>query len=123
MLAGNLAAIGVGGIIATASSYLVSHLFFQFGTKYSVLIVGQWPEDFDFEITRAINAPVTRPLQARDSPEVDEDEKRSKEGVEAAAVENDESDNELDPAALQKAFRFAAWSSVALVGPPSPSFP
>ncbi|KAF9787824.1 urea transporter [Thelephora terrestris] len=95
MLAGNLAAIGVGGIIATASSYL-------------------WPEDFDFEITRAINAPVTRPLQARDSPEVDEDEKRSKEGVEAAAVENDESDNELDPAALQKAFRFAAWSSVAL---------
>lgn len=26
MLAGNLAAIGVGGIIATASSYLVSYL-------------------------------------------------------------------------------------------------
>jgi hypothetical protein len=95
MLAGNLAAIGVGGIIATASSYL-------------------WPEDFDFEITRAINAPTARDAKARDSTEGDEDDKKSKEAVETAEVENDESDNELDPAALHKAFRFAAWSSVAL---------
>ena len=48
---------------------------------------------------------------------MDEDEKKSKEAVETAEVENDESDRELDPAGLQKAFRFAAWSSVALVGP------
>lgn len=95
MLAGNLAAIGVGGIIATAASYL-------------------WPEDFDFEITRAINAPTVRRVHPRDSTEVDEDEKRSKEAVDTAEVENDESDKELDPASLQKAFRFAAWSSVAL---------
>jgi hypothetical protein len=82
-----------------------------------VLIVGQWPEDFDFEITRAINAPTARDAKARDSTEGDEDDKKSKEAVETAEVENDESDNELDPAALHKAFRFAAWSSVALVGP------
>lgn len=95
MLAGNLAAIGVGGIVATAASYL-------------------WPEDFDFEITRAINAPTARPAHGRDSTEGDEDEKKSKEAIDAAEIENDDSDKELDPAALQKAFRFAAWSSVAL---------
>lgn len=82
-----------------------------------MLIIGQWPEDFDFEITRAINAPNVRRVHARDSPDVDEDEKKSKEGVEVTEVENDESDKELDPLGLQKAFRFAAWSSVALVGP------
>lgn len=95
MLAGNLAAIGVGGIVATLSSYL-------------------WPEDFDFEITRAINAPTTRHIHARDSTEGEEDDKKGEEAVDAAEVENDESDKELDPAGLQKAFRFAAWSSVAL---------
>ena len=47
---------------------------------------------------------------------MDEDEKKSKEAVETAEVENDDSDKELDPDGLQKAFRFAAWSSVALVG-------
>jgi urea-proton symporter len=82
-----------------------------------VLIIWQWPEDFDFEITRAINAPDTKHVHARDSPDEDEDEKKSKEAVEIAAAENDDSDKELDPAGLNKAFRFAAWSSVALVGP------
>ena len=81
-------------------------------------MIGQWPEDFDFEITRAINAPDVRQVKARDSSEGDEDDKKSKEVAETAEVENDESDNELNPAGLQKAFRFAAWSSVALVGPP-----
>lgn len=79
----------------------------------------QWPEDFNFDITRAINAPSTHHVPQRDSSE-DEDEKKSKDGIEAAEVENDESDKELDPAGLQKAFRFAAWSSLALVGPFSP---
>jgi hypothetical protein len=80
-----------------------------------VLIFGQWPENFDFEITRAINAPNVRPVKARDSSE-DEDDKKIKEVVETTEVENDESDKELDPVGLHKAFRFAAWSSVALVG-------
>jgi len=95
MLAGNLAAIGVGGIIATVASYV-------------------WPEDFNFDITRAINAPSARHIHERDSTEGDEDEKRSKEVVDAAEIENDESDKELDTVGLEKAFRFAAWSSVAL---------
>ena len=79
-------------------------------------MTGQWPEDFNFDITRAINAPSTH-VHKRDSTEGDEDEKKSKEVVETAEVENDESDKELDPAGLQKAFRFAAWSSIVLVGP------
>ena len=113
MLAGNLAAIGVGGIIATVSSYLVSCSILR--AISPVLTIGQWPEDFDFEITRAINAPSVRDVHVRDSTEVDEDFKKSKEAIDAAEVENDESDKELDPVGLQKAFRFAAWSSVALV--------
>lgn len=75
----------------------------------------QWPEDFDFDITRAINAP-TRHVHGRDSTEGYEDEKKSREAIEAAEVENDDSDKELEPAGLKKAFRFAAWSSVVLVG-------
>jgi len=118
MLAGNLASIGVGGIIATATSYIVCYLPFTrnliFDTEW--LLFGQWPEDFNFDITRAINAPGTRHAHGRDSTE-DEDEKKSKEAVDAAEVENDETDNELDPVGLQKAFRFAAWSSVVLVSP------
>jgi len=83
-----------------------------------VVVIGQWPEDFNFDITRAINAPGTRHLHhGRDSSEGDEDEKKSKEAIDAAEVENDETDAELDPVGLQKAFRFAAWSSVALVRP------
>lgn len=115
MLAGNLAAIGVGGIVATLSSYLVR--CFRLDIRHSALIFEQFPEDFDFEITRAINAPETRHVHAPSSTEADEDEKKSKEAIDAAEVENDDSDKELDPVGLQKAFRFAAWSSVALVGP------
>lgn len=119
MLAGNLAAIGVGGIIASLSSYIVGHLPLTrdliYGIQWLLIIIGQWPEDFDFDITRAINAPATH--HGRDSTDGDDDEKKSKDAIEAAEVENDESDNELDPVGLQKAFRFAAWSSVVLVGP------
>ena len=86
-----------------------------------MIVIGQWPEDFNFDITRAINAPSARHGHVRDSSEGDEDEKRDekkdKEPVDAAEVENDETDKELDPVGLQKAFRFAAWSSVVLVGP------
>ena len=80
-----------------------------------MVIIGQWPEDFDFEVTRAINAPSTHHGLRRNSTEGDEDEKKSKDVAETAEVENDESDKELDPVGLQKAFRFAAWSSVVLV--------
>ena len=80
--------------------------------------IEQWPEDFNFDITRAINAPATRRAHGQDSTaEGDEDEKKSGEAIGPPRVENDDSDNDLDPVGLQKAFRFAAWSSVVLVGP------
>ena len=79
--------------------------------------IGQWPEDFNFDVTRAINAPTARHIHRQDSTEGDDDEKKSKDPIDAAEVENDDTDNELDPVGLQKAFRFAAWSSVALVSP------
>ncbi|TFY67126.1 hypothetical protein EVG20_g4051 [Dentipellis fragilis] len=86
MLAGNLASIGVGAIIATASSLI-------------------WPENFDFESTRALNAPKSAPIEEK-SEDLDrkspDDEKRI-------------SSTDLDPVALGKAFRFAAWSSVILL--------
>ena len=116
MLAGNLASICIGGIVASVSSYIVSHLPFMRNLIRSNKWLEQWPEDFNFDITRAINAP-TAHAHGRDSAEGDEDEKKSREAIESAEVENDDSDRELDPAGLQKAFRFAAWSSIALVGP------
>ncbi|KIP04085.1 hypothetical protein PHLGIDRAFT_31522 [Phlebiopsis gigantea 11061_1 CR5-6] len=103
MLAGNLASIGVGGIIATVSSYF-------------------WPDDFNFDITRAINAPVeTGPAPAPEKDEspkpasVELDEKRESMSAEVMSVRADDDDDELDPAGLQKAFRFAAWSSIILL--------
>ncbi|KAJ7171123.1 urea transporter [Mycena filopes] len=101
MLAGNLASIGVGGIIATVTSYI-------------------WPENYDFESTRAINKPaakleekeVTNEETERPSMEKKEQEKAPSvaDSFDAAEIEE-----ELDPVALNKAFRFAAWSSLALL--------
>ncbi|EKM53290.1 uncharacterized protein PHACADRAFT_197719 [Phanerochaete carnosa HHB-10118-sp] len=100
MLAGNLASIGVGGIIA-----MVSSIF--------------WPEDFNFDITRAINQPATLVEKPSGSPksasvDMDEKEKRDSLSAEVMSIRLPE-DNELDPAKLQKAFRFAAWSSIILL--------
>ncbi|KAJ7723668.1 urea transporter [Mycena metata] len=103
MLAGNLASIGVGGIIATATSYI-------------------WPENYDFESTRAINEPTTR-FDEKEATNADAEaerpsmEKKEKEKAPSVADSFDaaEVDEELDPVALNKAFRFAAWSSLALL--------
>jgi len=88
MLAGNVASIGVGGIVATVASYI-------------------WPENYDFEGTRAINAPSARPQD----PDVDFDDVKKEHAI--THVET-VVDDELDPVALQKAFKFAAISSIAL---------
>ncbi|ETW75302.1 urea transporter [Heterobasidion irregulare TC 32-1] len=110
MLAGNLASIGVGGIIATATSYI-------------------WPENFDFEATRALNAPSAEPRLAGEKADAEvvkddkdsESEKRPSRAGDAdvQSVRNEEpfvqADGDLDPVALQKAFRFAAWSSIILL--------
>ncbi|KAI0343864.1 urea transporter [Trametopsis cervina] len=104
MLAGNLASIGVGGIIACVSSYF-------------------WPEDFDWEITRAINPPAPTTDDPSHSPKpssVDyEDEKKVVTSADAVSVASRSpalsSDDELDPVMLNKAFKFAAWSSIVLL--------
>ena len=108
MLAGNLASIGIGGIVTCVTSYF-------------------WPEDFNFDITRAINAPHSgsdfeeKPIEPspHGTPEIDEDKKRDSVSADVSSVTSAQpsEDNELDPAMLNKAFRFAAWSSVILVRP------
>jgi len=100
MLAGNLASIGVGGIIAVVASLV-------------------WPEDFDFKSTRALNVRGLSTTKGGGYDDEKTDEKESeKEGgfAETHLAEDDEGtqDPDLDPVSLNKAFRFAAWSSVAL---------
>ncbi|KAF9043025.1 urea transporter [Panaeolus papilionaceus] len=98
MLAGNLASIGVGGIIAVVSSLI-------------------WPDNFDWETTRAINRPVQTPSQPSDDVSDNESEKK---GVTVTHVKDSadsfvqSEEDELNPVSLNKAFRFAAWSSIAL---------
>jgi len=103
MLAGNLASIGVGGIIACVTSVI-------------------WPEDYDFETTRKINRSAAH-LQphAPKIQDLDYDRKEKEDPVThthtVSEVHEDKvhEDDDLDPVGLNKAFRFAAWSSVALL--------
>lgn len=109
MLTGNLLSIGVGGMITVGWS-LIS------------------PADFDWEITRRINAPTQSPTTIEVSPEsptetpgVDK-EKASPIGgrvlptLPDQAVPGSESQDvdEVERMSLQKAFRFAAWSAIGL---------
>nr|GAT50618.1 urea transporter [Mycena chlorophos] len=103
MLAGNLASIGVGGIIATATSYI-------------------WPENYDFESTRAINRPAPTSTESDEPKEATEKdrpsiEKKIQEKAPSVADSFDavEVEDELDPVALNKAYNFAAWSSLVLL--------
>ncbi|KAK0450295.1 urea transporter [Desarmillaria tabescens] len=99
MLAGNLASIGVGGIIATVSSLI-------------------WPENFDFEITRSLNRPESISGISKSKGEVtcdDLDHKEKSPGVSSSTHEACVEDEDLDPEALKKAFNFATWSSVVLL--------
>ncbi|KDQ61991.1 hypothetical protein JAAARDRAFT_76835 [Jaapia argillacea MUCL 33604] len=103
MLAGNLASIGVGAIVSYFSSLI-------------------WPDDYDFEPTRAINSHLRRSSrEGTASPperEVDEEKKvRTSASMDVRSVSSAalaEEDLELDPVALTKAFKLAAWSSVFL---------
>jgi urea-proton symporter len=94
----------------------------------------QWPEDFDFEATRALNvkapvATVTSGVEYGDDKTQKTFEKGSEKGqhtfTEAQSDVDDEGpvialDPDLDPVSLDKAYRFAARSSVALVCDLSP---
>ena len=136
MLAGNLAAIGVGGIISVVTSYFVSHFSSSFPAVITFLLLlyffkftsVQYPEDFNFDATRAINAPVhhdktkataTANEGGPSSPikKVPEEKAAEKEVTHSVAVVQIgiTRAEELDPVALNKAFKFAARSSVALV--------
>ncbi|KAI0292035.1 urea transporter [Russula brevipes] len=77
----------------------------------------QWPEDFDFESTRALNVR-TRVTTVTQVGKPYGDEKGS-EIAETRSAADDEGgivtpDPDLDPISLTKAYRFATWSSVAL---------
>ncbi|OAX41821.1 urea transporter [Rhizopogon vinicolor AM-OR11-026] len=97
MLAGNLASIGVGAIVSTAASLI-------------------WPEEYDFTSTRAINnhSVAVASNKVSDEPEETEDEKKVPETSVSSVVNEAPFDNELDPVALEKAFKFAARASVVL---------
>ena len=79
----------------------------------------KWPDDFDFEATRAINKPVvadSTPSTPHDVRDVkDEIERVKPASIAGDSFDGKEEDDELDPVALNKAFKFATWSSVGLV--------
>ncbi|KAF8505220.1 urea transporter [Gautieria morchelliformis] len=107
MLTGNLVSIAVGGLVAVITSYI-------------------WPDDFDFDRTRAINSPSD--LASYTGKQSKSDEAHSDEDLKEAPLDTPDLDHtadanpvgvttkdDLDPEALQKAFRFAAWSSIILL--------
>lgn len=87
-------------------------------------MIFQWPENYDFESTRAINKPAAdnTPTKGEEKEVVEERPSVEKEKTPSVADSFDaaEIDDELDPVALDKAFRFAAWSSLVLVSPSVP---
>ncbi|KAG6875976.1 hypothetical protein C0992_001615 [Termitomyces sp. T32_za158] len=117
MLAGNVASICVGAIVALAWSCLL-------------------PENFDFSSTRALNAPhrnhhnpkLKPPKESHDekikaSTDVDDKKKSSSANVSSINSSTDVSpfdlglsnDDDLDPVLLNKSFKFALYSSLALL--------
>ncbi|EIW75773.1 urea transporter [Coniophora puteana RWD-64-598 SS2] len=100
MLAGNLASIGAGGLIATVVSCI-------------------WPDVYDFAGTRAINAPThKRDAKTSDDMDADMSEKKSPRTPEASVsveeVQPLAEDEELDLDRLKSAFKLAAQASVVL---------
>jgi len=80
----------------------------------------QWPDNFDWETTRAINKPgSTSEKTNQEKFDSDSDNKHadvSVKGVASVVGESyDNSEDEVDRVALNKAFKFAAIWSVALV--------
>jgi nitrate reductase gamma subunit len=112
MLTGNLLAIGIGGIITVGWSLVR-------------------PANFDWDITRAINAKPDNEVTRRDGtatpPQEDsaeagsEAEKKGDRDLQPEAAASPDVDAEEQPTlytednvSLQKAFRFASWSAIAL---------
>ena len=109
MLAGNVTAIGVGALVTVVGSLI-------------------WPEDYDFEGTRNLNAehsiaPVTREPETPVTPDLDEKDKdlgQEKEVQPSTLTVPRELGDlsveqpEIDFVGLNKAFRFACVSSIGL---------
>ncbi|KAF9237446.1 urea transporter [Melanogaster broomeanus] len=95
MLAGNLASIAIGGIVAVAASLI-------------------WPESYDFVETRAINSPASRKKPADDAEEAEDEKKVPNSSSSSVSNAATQLESELDPVGLTKAFKFAAWSSVIM---------
>jgi hypothetical protein len=77
----------------------------------------QWPANFDWEATRAINRHVSSAEKTLEE-KFDPDSDKKLADVSGGSVAGDSynsTEDELDQVALHKAFKFAATSSVALV--------
>ncbi|KAJ3572446.1 hypothetical protein NP233_g3079 [Leucocoprinus birnbaumii] len=99
-LAGNVASILSGAIVAFITSFI-------------------WPDNYDWEATRKLNMPGSSPaVDSASSENEATDEKKTEVTTKAVSVADSlaaaEQENELEPAKLNKAFRFASWSSIAL---------
>lgn len=84
----------------------------------------QWPDDFDFDTTRAINSSSDRISRTTEQLKSDEAQEEAHSDDEVKQTPPNTSDvvpagvtdkAELDPEALHNAFKFAAWSSILLV--------
>lgn len=80
----------------------------------------QWPEDFDFVSTRALNVRLVTKVSGPYGEEKTDEKGSEKErgSAEMHSVVDEDGivpDPDLDPVSLNTAYRFAAWSSVALV--------
>ncbi|KAM0752686.1 Na+/solute symporter [Meredithblackwellia eburnea MCA 4105] len=106
MLAGNLASIGVGGIITVVSAYM-------------------WPENFDFESTRALHAHSESPAEEAAEAAEEGSEKDGKDEVPPVALKSAAasvdpladialSDESAQRAGLERAYKIAVWVSVGL---------
>ncbi len=104
MLTGNLLAIGVGGIITVVWSLVR-------------------PENFDWDITRAINGKAENDVVTdNDSDPSQQDPELEKTGIDdkdnalqsSPAVEGLSNDHQAERMALQKAFRFASYAAIIL---------
>ncbi|KAG5733188.1 putative urea active transporter 1, partial [Termitomyces sp. T112] len=95
MLVGNIISLSVGGVIAVVWSYM-------------------YPADFDFTITRAINAPHYHTSNLKETKEDDDRKVPSTQAQSVGNVAGLTQDCDLDFVKLNKAFKFAAWSSITL---------
>lgn len=77
----------------------------------------QRPDNYDFASTRAINAPSSPSSETGSHHKGDYDEKKepSSPYVQSVNEQIPEEDDELNPVVLEKAFKFAARSSIILV--------